>query len=95
MCRRRGRRRGLGGELPDGTAPPHRPGKVQPALAPDGTLWVPDKEIDTIFRLDPTTGKLIDSFPGGNGAFQALRAFGSMWVTSYAGSKVWRFRTTG
>jgi streptogramin lyase len=66
---------------------------VQPALAPDGTLWVPDKEIDTIFRLDPDTGKLVDSFPGGNGAFQALRAFGSMWVTSYAGSDVWRFRT--
>ena len=68
---------------------------AQPALSGDGTIWAPDKEIDTIFRLDPTTGKLIDSFPGGNGAFQALRAFGSMWVTSYAGSKVWRFRTTG
>jgi streptogramin lyase len=66
---------------------------VQPALAPDGTLWVPDKEIDTIFRVDPTTGKTLDSFPGGDGAFQALRAFGSMWVTNYAGTDVWRFRT--
>jgi streptogramin lyase len=66
---------------------------VQPALAPDGTLWVPDKETDTIFRLNPVTGRLLDSFPGGNGAFQALRAFGSMWVTSYAGSDVWRFHT--
>ena len=66
---------------------------VQPALAPDGTLWVPDKEIDTIFRLDPETGQLLDSFPGGDGAFQALQAFGSMWVTSYAGADVWRFRT--
>ena len=66
---------------------------VQPALAPDGTLWVPDKEIDTIFRVDPATGELVDSFPGGDGAFQALRAFRSMWVTSYAGSDIWRFRT--
>jgi len=65
-----------------------------PALAPDGTVWVPDKEIDTIFRLDPATGQLLDSFPGGDGAFQALRAFGSMWVTSYAGADIWRFRTT-
>ena len=66
---------------------------VQPAVAPDGTLWVPDKEIDTIFRVDPTTGRQLGSFPGGDGAFQALRAFSSMWVTSYAGSDIWRFRT--
>jgi DNA-binding beta-propeller fold protein YncE len=65
----------------------------QAALAADGTVWVPDKEIDTIFRVDPTTGALLDSFPGGDGAFQALRAFGSMWVTSYAGADVWRFRS--
>jgi streptogramin lyase len=64
----------------------------QPASAPDGSLWVPDKEIDTIFRVDPTTGRVLDSFPGGDGAFQALSAFGSMWVTSYAGGDVWRFR---
>lgn len=67
---------------------------VQPALAPDGTLWVPDKEIDKIFRLDPATGKVRDSFPAGDGAFQALPAFGSMWVTSYAGDDIWRFRTS-
>ena len=67
---------------------------VQPALAPDGTLWVPDKEIDTIFRLNPQTGRLLDSFRGGDGAFQALQAFRSMWVTSYAGDDVWRFRTS-
>jgi streptogramin lyase len=66
---------------------------VQPALGPDGRLWVPDKETDRIYRLDPATGRVLDSFRGGNGAFQALRAFGSMWVTSYAGADVWRFRT--
>jgi streptogramin lyase len=64
---------------------------VQPALAPDGTLWVPDKEIDRIFRVDAQTGRVVDSFPAGNGAFHALPAFGSMWVTSYAGADVWRF----
>jgi hypothetical protein len=36
---------------------------------------------------------VLDSFRGGDGAFQALRAFGSMWVTSYAAADVWRFRT--
>jgi streptogramin lyase len=64
---------------------------VQPALAPDGLLWVPDKESDTVFRVDPASGQLVDSFPGGDGAFTALSAFGSMWVTSYAGDDVWRF----
>ena len=66
---------------------------VQPALAPDGTLWVPDKELDMIFRLDPTTGELRDSFHAGDGAFQVLHAFGSMWVTSYAGEDIWRYAT--
>ena len=65
---------------------------AQPASAPDGTIWLPDKEIDTIFRLDPATGRVVDSFAGGNGAYNAIRAFGSMWVTSYAGADVWRFR---
>jgi streptogramin lyase len=64
---------------------------VQPA--PDGTLWAPDKELDMIFRLDPATGELKDSFAGGDGAFQVLHAFGSMWVTSYAGDDVWRYAT--
>ncbi len=64
---------------------------AQPAAAADGTIWVPDKELDTIFRVDPVTGTVVDSFPGGDGAFHALRAFGSMWVTSYAGADVWRF----
>jgi hypothetical protein len=54
---------------------------------------VPDKEIDTIFRIDPATGRVVDAFAGGDGAYNAVRAFGSMWVTSYAGSDVWRFKS--
>ena len=62
------------------------------ALAPDGTIWVPDKEQDVIYRVDPKTAAVVDSFPAGRGAFSALRSNGSMWVTNYAGSDVWRFR---
>ena len=54
-------------------------------------LWVPDKEQNVVFRVDPRPGRVVDSFPAGAGAFFALRAFGSMRVTSYAGSDVWRF----
>ena len=64
---------------------------VQPAAALDGTIWVPDKEVDRIFRVDPATGRVLDSFPGSDGAFTALRSFGSMWVTGYAGTQIWRF----
>lgn len=62
------------------------------ATAPDGTIWLPDKEQDLVYRIDQKLGRVIDSFPAGNGAFVALRAFRSMWVTSYAGRDVWRFK---
>jgi streptogramin lyase len=63
-----------------------------PSTAGDGTIWVPDKEIDRVFRVDPATGRPVDSFAGGDGAFEALRAFRSIWITSYAGADVWRYR---
>jgi len=65
---------------------------AQGAAAPDGTIWIPDKEQNLVFRVDPAKEQVIDSFPGGPGAYATLRAFGSMWVTSYAGSDVRRFR---
>jgi streptogramin lyase len=64
---------------------------AQGALAADGTLWIPDKEQNMVYRVDPKQGRVVDSFPAGAGAFFALRAFGSMWVTSYAGNDIWRF----
>jgi streptogramin lyase len=65
---------------------------AQGALAPDGTLWIPDKEQSLVYRVDPKTARVLDSFAAGPGAFLALRAYGSMWVTSYAGADVWRFK---
>jgi streptogramin lyase len=62
-----------------------------PAAAGDGTVWVPDKEIDRVFRVDPASGRPVASFAGGDGAFEALSAFRSIWITSYAGRDVWRF----
>jgi DNA-binding beta-propeller fold protein YncE len=59
--------------------------------AADGTLWVPDKEQNVVYRVDPAGARVVDSFAAGPGAFFALRAAGSMWVTSYAGNDVWRF----
>jgi len=64
---------------------------AQGSLAPDGTIWVPDKEQSRVYRIDPVKARVVDSFAAGPGAFFALRAYGSMWVTSYAGADVWRF----
>jgi YVTN family beta-propeller protein len=65
---------------------------AQGALAPDGTIWVPDKEQNIVYRVDPSRRRVVDSFPAGPGAYVTLRAYGSMWVTSYAGRDVRRFR---
>jgi YVTN family beta-propeller protein len=65
---------------------------AQGVRAADGTLWIPDKEVDRVYRIDPRTNMVRGSFPAGDGAFHVLRAFGSMWVTSYAGADVWRFK---
>jgi YVTN family beta-propeller protein len=62
------------------------------ATAPEGTIWIPDKEQNVVFRVDPVQERVIDSFPGGPGAYTTVRAYGSMWVTSYAGTDVRRFR---
>jgi streptogramin lyase len=64
---------------------------AQGSLAPDGTIWMPDKEQSRVYRIDPVKAQVLDSFAAGRGAFFALRAAGSMWVTSYAGDDVWRF----
>jgi streptogramin lyase len=65
---------------------------AQGATAPDGTIWMPDKERSVLYRVDPTRQRVVDSFPAGPGAYVTLRAYGSMWVTSYAGRDVRRCR---
>jgi len=65
---------------------------AQGAVAPGGTIWVPDKEQNLVYRVDPGRRRVVDSFPAGPGAYGTLRAYGSMWVTSYAGRDVRRFK---
>ena len=64
---------------------------AQGAAAPDETIWIPEKEQNLVYRIDPAKQRVIDSFPAGPGAYVTLRAHGSMWVTSYAGRDVRRF----
>ena len=61
------------------------------AAAPDGTIWVAEKERDTITRIDPVANRVIDVVAAGDGALSIAVAGGDMWVTNFAGSDVWRF----
>jgi streptogramin lyase len=65
------------------------------AEAPDGLVWVTDKEHSVVRRLTLEGNLVVDSFPAGPGAFALARAGTSMWVTSFAGSDVRRFDHQG
>ena len=44
-----------------------------------------------ISAIDPASNRVARVVPAGPGAYAARVAFGSLWVTSYAGSDVRRF----
>lgn len=60
--------------------------------APDGALWLPNKEQNTLTRIDVRTNRVRSVLAAGPGSIAAAYGFGSVWVTSYAGSDVRRFR---
>lgn len=61
------------------------------ALAPDGLVWVTDKQHSVVHRVDVSGRSVVDSFPAGPGAFALARLGDGMWVTSFAGSDVRKF----
>jgi streptogramin lyase len=63
------------------------------AGGPDGTIWVAEKERNTITRIDPKANLVVDVTSAGRGAFSIAAAAGDMWVTNFAGADVWRFRS--
>ena len=62
-----------------------------PALG-TATVWVTDKERSLVHRIDPGAGLVLDSFAAGPGALALTRFAGAVWITSFAGSDVRRFR---
>ncbi len=65
---------------------------AEAAGAPDGLVWVTDKELSRVLRIDPERVEIIDSFAGGPGAFSLVRTGSAMWITSFAGSDVRRYQ---
>ncbi len=64
---------------------------AEAAAAPDGLVWVTDKEHSLVHRIDPKTNTLVDSFAAGPGAYAMAHLGRSMWVTSFAGNDIRRY----
>jgi streptogramin lyase len=64
---------------------------VEASGGPDGLVWVTDKERSRVFRIDPATNAVVDSFAAGPGAYAMARVGDSVWVTSFAGSDIRRY----
>ena len=75
----------------DGTTGEAAAASTGTGTQPSWMVWVTDKERSLVHRLDRGTGRVVDTFPAGPGAFALASFAGSMWVTSYAGSDVRRF----
>jgi streptogramin lyase len=61
------------------------------APAPDGTIWVAEKQFNTLSRIDPRTNEVLDVTEAGRGALTIVVASGDLWVTSFAGADVRRY----
>ena len=96
--------RGLGLELRRGHRLPRQPAHAQgrrhdprgrrspenPAVADDGTVFVPCGATNTLVRIDPATNTVIGRIHVGTKPFPAASAFGDIWVPSYGGDDVYR-----
>lgn len=62
------------------------------SAAPDGTIWIPILNQQSIAVIDPATNSVVRTISVGPGPFVVNEAFGDMWVGSYGGTDVWRIR---
>jgi YVTN family beta-propeller protein len=64
-------------------------GPSNPAIAADGTVFVPNHGEGTVSRIDPALNRVVATWKVGPAPFTAALAFGDVWVpTSYATSVV-------
>ena len=61
-----------------------------PAVADDGTVFVPNLADNTVSRIDPATNRVIGTIPVGTMPFPAANAFGDIWVPAAGESHVYR-----
>jgi len=66
-------------------------GLARSAISGARMIWVTNKERSLVHRIDPVSGRVVDSFPAGPGALAQARFGGSVWISSFAGTDVRRF----
>lgn len=61
-------------------------------VAPDGTIWIPNQNDDTVSIVDPEKNAVSDTvtLAKGTAPFVLRQGFGDMWVGSFRGTDVWR-----
>ena len=57
-----------------------------------GAVWFPVRGSNELVRIDPATNTVAERVPVGNTPFVVNEAFGDLWVPSYGGNDVRRFR---
>ena len=65
---------------------------ANPAIAPNGFVFVPLKGENKVAWIDPATNTVGGKPPGGPGPFPAAEAFGDIWVPDNLGTQVVRIR---
>ncbi len=65
---------------------------AQGAAAPNGTIWIPNFNDNTISMIDPKTNEVVATIKTGKGPFVVRSGFRDMWVGSYQARDLWRIR---
>jgi YVTN family beta-propeller protein len=65
-------------------------GPSNPAVAPDGSIFVPNHLSGTVSRIDPDRNRVGATLKVGPKPFPAAQAFGNVWVPVSGGSEVVR-----
>lgn len=61
----------------------------------EGAIWVVIDGSDVVLRVDPATGKIIDTVDAGSRPHSVAIGFGSLWVTLHGESKLLRLAPDG
>ncbi len=57
---------------------------------PDGLEWVTGRAAGTVSRIDPASGKVVDTIATGGTPFVIRPGFGDVWTADFSGTSLWR-----
>ncbi|HKB93193.1 MAG TPA: YncE family protein [Gaiellaceae bacterium] len=60
----------------------------------DGTEWVASRLGGSVSRIDPQSGKVVDTIATGGQPFVIRAGFGDVWTADYSGTALWRLHVS-